>query len=104
MKKVLCALMLGIFLAGCGNKVVESIQLPDAETVTAVQMVLLRRTSEDFGRAKLQKLMEEIEAAEMVSGDEEISRGEGFGDYYTVALNYQDETTDAFYFFVHDDD
>ena len=104
MKKVLCALMLGIFLAGCGNKVVESIQLPDAEKVTAVQMILLRRTSEDFGRAKLQKLMEEIEAAEIVLDDEEIRRGEGFEDYYTVALTYQDETTDAFYFFVHDDD
>lgn len=65
--------------------------------VTAVQMISLRVTTEDFGRAKLQQLMEEIETAEMVSGDDEISRGEEFGDYYTVALTYQDETTDAFY-------
>lgn len=67
-------------------------------------MISWRLTSEDFGRAKLQQLMEEIETAEMVSSDEEIGRGEEFGDYYTVALTYQDETTDAFYFFVHDDD
>ncbi len=81
MKKVLCALLLGIFLVGCSNKVEEAIQLPETETVTAVQMILLRRTTDDFGRAKLQKLMEEIETAEMVSGEED------FNYYYALMVS-----------------
>lgn len=103
MKKTLCILMLGLFLGGCGNQEVEKIQLQEPETVSAIQMISLRLKVEDFGRAKLAMLMKDIETAEM-EFSEEIRRSKDFGSYYTVALTYEDETVDVFYFFMDNED